>query len=109
MSHRGVALPLFRLRTAIDSIIAPGRGTPLTAIPALYRTSTTALLVALSYYAGSQIGFLLKPTGWPIATLWPPNAILLAALLLTPLRIWWVLVLAVFPAHLFIQLRADVP
>jgi two-component system sensor histidine kinase UhpB len=65
--------------------------------------------VALGYYAGSQIGFLLTPSGTPIAAFWPPNAILLAALLLTPQRIWWVLVLAVFPAHLFIQLNNGIP
>jgi len=28
---------------------------------------------------------------------------------LTPQRIWWVLVLAVFPAHLFIQLSIGIP
>lgn len=109
MSHRGVALPPLRLRTAIDSLIASGRSTALAAVPARYRTSIVVLLVAIGYYAGSQTGFLLKPPGWPISTFWPPNAILLGALLLTPLRIWWVLVLAVFPAHLFIQLRTGVP
>src|ERR1700758_1957378 len=109
MSHRGVALPRFRLRTAIDSQFASGRSTALSAIPASYRALTISLLVAMSYYAGSQIGFLLTPAGTPIATFWPPNAILLAALLLTSPRIWWVLILAVLPAHLFIQLRNGIP
>jgi signal transduction histidine kinase len=109
MSRRGVALPLFRLRTAIDPQFASGRSTALAAIPASYRALTISLLVAMSYYAGSQIGFLLTPAGTPIATFWPPNAILLAALLLTSPRIWWVLILAVLPAHLFIQLRTGIP
>ena len=109
MSNRGLALPLFRLRTAIDSLIESGRSPEPDVAPASYRTSTIALLVAISYYAGSQIGFFLTPAGRPIATFWPPNAILLGALLLTPVRIWWVLLLAVFPAHLFVQRMAHVP
>jgi integral membrane sensor domain MASE1 len=68
-----------------------------------------ALLVAISYYAGSQIGFLFTPPDSPISSFWPPNAILLAVFLLAPLRIWWVLVLAVFPAHFLIQLRTGIP
>jgi two-component system, LuxR family, sensor kinase FixL len=66
-------------------------------------------LVAVSYYVGSQIGFWFTPAVTPISTFWPPNAILLASLLLTPSRIWWALVLAVLPAHLLIQLQTGVP
>ena len=109
MARRSVALSLFRLRTAIESLHVSDEGTSLAAVPAPYRASTIALLVAISYYAGSQIGFLLTPTGTPIAAFWPPNAILLGAFLLTPPRIWWALVLAVFPAHLLIQLRTGIP
>jgi signal transduction histidine kinase len=109
MSHREVALSLFRLRTAIDFLVAPSSSDPLAAVPGSARTSIIALLVGLSYYAGSQIGFLLTPVSTPIATFWPPNAILLAALFLTSPRIWWVLVLAVFPVHLLIQLRTGIP
>jgi two-component system sensor histidine kinase UhpB len=38
--------------------------------------------------------------GWKAspAVLWPPNAVLLAALLLSPPRTWWIYVLAVLPA-----------
>ena len=109
MSHREVALSLFRLRAANDSLVAPSSSDSLAAVPRSARTSIIALLVALSYYAGSQIGFLLTPASTPIATFWPPNAILLAAFLLTSPRIWWVLVLAVFPAHLLVQLRTGIP
>src|SRR5690242_21158717 len=109
MSHREVVLPFFRLRTAIDSLVAPSSSDPLAAVPRSARTPIIALLVALSYYVGSQISFLLTPASTPIATFWPPNAILLAAFLLTSPRIWWVLVLAVFPAHLLVQLRTGIP
>jgi signal transduction histidine kinase len=68
-----------------------------------------ALLVAIGYYLGARLGFALKPLGSPIATFWPPNAILLAAFLLAPLRTWWILLLAIFPAHLLIQFPSGVP
>src|SRR5262249_61668985 len=52
------------------------------------RPIAVALLVAISYYAGSRIGFLLTPVHHPLATFWPRDAILLAALFLTPARQW---------------------
>jgi len=108
MSHREVAFPLFRLRTAIEFLFAPDRS-DTSAVASGPRSAAIGLLVALGYYAGSQVGFLLTPKGAQIAAFWPPNAILLAALLLTSRRIWWVLILAVFPAHLLIQLRMGIP
>ena len=109
MPHREEAFPLFRLRTAVESLIARTKDTTRGAVWTPIRTPIIALLVALGYFAGSQIGFLLTPADSPIATFWPPNAILLAALLITPRRIWWVLILAVLPPHFLIQLRAGVP
>jgi signal transduction histidine kinase len=100
-------LPLLRLRLAFDPILALARRS--SAFVPAFRTSMIGLLTAAAYYAGSQIGFALTPTYSPISTFWPPNAILLSILLLAPLRIWWVLVLAVLPAHLLIQLRAGIP
>jgi signal transduction histidine kinase len=70
---------------------------------------TPPLLVGVSYYIGTRIGFALTPSLRPIATFWPPNAILLAALLLAPTRMWWAFLLAVFPAHLAAQAQAGVP
>ena len=54
------------------------------------------------YYAGAIFGitFSLPPAG--IATIWPPNAIVLAALLLAPPRVWWVYLLALLPTHLHV-------
>ena len=68
-----------------------------------------ALIAGLSYYAGTRVGFALTPAGQPISAFWPPNAILLAVLLLAPRKVWWALLLAVFPAHLLAQLQAGVP
>ena len=53
------------------------------------RNARVPLLVAISYYAGTKIGFLFTPANSPISTFWPPNALLLAAFLLTPRRTWW--------------------
>jgi PAS domain S-box-containing protein len=41
--------------------------------------------------------------------MWPPNALLLAVLLLTPPRIWWFLLLCALPAHLLVELQSLVP
>jgi len=61
--------------------------------------------VGLAYYAGAQIGFLLKlPPGTPSA-LWPPNAILMATLLLLRPGDWWIALLAALPGHLAVELR----
>ena len=88
-----------------EKTIAP-RALPLTQFS---RTALLALLVAIGYYVGSRIGFLFTPAQTPIATFWPPNAILLAAFLLAPTRMWWAFLLAVLPAHLLIQLHGGVP
>jgi len=68
-----------------------------------------SLLVAAGYFIGTRIGFVLKLHDTPISTFWPPNAILLAAFLLAPVRMWWIILLAVFPAHLLAQLPAGRP
>jgi len=80
-------------------------------VPATHRLRTvrSALLVGIGYYLGTRIGFAWTPNGQPNSTFWPPNAILLAAFLLAPRRIWWTFLLAVLPAHMFAQLQAGVP
>jgi signal transduction histidine kinase len=74
-----------------------------------YNPFLASFSVAISYYVATKIGFALTPQGVPISAFWPPNAILLAALLLTPGRLWWALILAVLPAHLLVQLGLGVP
>src|SRR5437868_2529201 len=74
-----------------------------------WRVAGIALCVFVGYYLGAKIGFALTLRPHPVSVLWPPNSILLAALLLTPVRIWWVILLAAFPAHLAAQLQSNVP
>jgi two-component system sensor histidine kinase UhpB len=73
------------------------------------QTAEFALLVGIGYYIGTRIGFALTPSGQPISFFWPPNAILLAAFLLAPQRMWWTFLVAVLPAHLLAQHQAGVP
>jgi two-component system, LuxR family, sensor kinase FixL len=68
-----------------------------------------ALLIALGYYLGARLGFALTLPQVPVAPLWPPNAILLAGLWLTPLRSWPLTLACVFAAHLAVQFQSGVP
>lgn len=77
----------------------------MSAIPAWAQGPVTTLLVGLFYYAGAYLGVTQTVTDEGISILWPPNAIVLAALLLVPLRLWvWVV-----PAVLVAEYIADVP
>ncbi len=68
-----------------------------------------ALITAIAYYGGCRLGFTVTFNPQPISVLWPPNAILMSALLLAPRRNWPVILAVVFPAHLVVQLHDDVP
>lgn len=73
------------------------------------RQALAAVSVGTGYYIGAKVGFALTFHPHPVSTLWPPNSILLAALLLSRRRSWWLLLLAALPAHLLVQLNADIP
>jgi two-component system, LuxR family, sensor kinase FixL len=74
-----------------------------------WRMPVIGLCVFAGYYLGAKIGFALTFQPYPVSVLWPPNSILVAALLLTPPRIWWFVLLAAFPAHCATQLQSHVP
>jgi signal transduction histidine kinase len=95
-----------RFRSNQGAKLSKDKASPRTA---LFETVQIALLVAISYYAATKIGFFFNLPGTPISIFWPSNAILLAAFLLTPRRSWWALVLAVLPAHLLAQLPFGIP
>jgi len=88
---------------------SPGTAESTAAAKRILQTLRPALLVGISYYVGTRIGFAWTPIGQPNSTFWPANAILLAAFLLAPRRTWWTLLLAVLPAHMIAQLQAGVP
>ena len=68
-----------------------------------------ALLVFAGYYAGARLGLALTFMPLPTSVLWPPNAIVLGALLLLPVSAWWIVVLAALPAHLMSELHEGIP
>jgi signal transduction histidine kinase len=68
-----------------------------------------ALVVALGYYLAARVGFAFTLQPHPTSTLWPPNAMLLAVLLLAPTRAWWWLLAAALPGHLLAELQSGVP
>ena len=74
---------------------------------------THAVLIAFwagaAYYLGGIVGFALTLSTHAVSTLWPPNAVLLACLLLTPTKKWWLVLLGVFPVHVAVQLQSGVP
>src|SRR5947199_7421843 len=72
-------------------------------------TVVTGLAVCVGYYLGAKLGFALTFRPHPVSILWPPNSILAAALLLTPLRIWWLVLVAAFSAHCGVELQSQVP
>ncbi len=68
-----------------------------------------AFWAGAAYYLGAIIGFALTLSSDAVSTLWPPNAVLVACLLLTPTRKWWLVLLGAFPAHVAVQLQSGVP
>ncbi|HET8783072.1 MAG TPA: MASE1 domain-containing protein [Pyrinomonadaceae bacterium] len=87
----------------------PHRAQLITRYRHLLRPVLAAVFVSAAYFIGAKIGFALTFQPHPVSTLWPPNSIVFAVLLLSPVRWWWFLMLAVFPAHLLTQLGADIP
>ena len=69
----------------------------------------SVLLVLAGYYAGSIVGIQLGLLPWGIGAIWPPTAILLAALFLAPPRHWWMYLLGVVPTHLHVVASFQVP
>ena len=92
-----------------DRVSRPGTGSYGHAEATKSYALIAAILVAIAYYAGAKLGFALTFHPHPISSLWPPNSVLLAGLLLTPTRVWWLLIVAALPAHLAAELQSGVP
>ena len=73
------------------------------------RVLLVALLVSAGYYFTAKIGFAFSLQPGSVSTIWMPNSILLAGLLLVPRRSWWIVILAACPAHLASELQSGVP
>jgi two-component system sensor kinase FixL len=67
------------------------------------------LALALTYYLGVRVGLAFTPDESAVSLLWPPNAIVLTALLFSRPRAWIWPLLAVLPAHLIAEVSSGVP
>jgi len=76
---------------------------------ALRRPVAVALFAAIAYYLTARIGFIFALQPGPVSTLWLPNSILLATLLLVPKRSWWMVIVAAIPAHFASELQNGIP
>jgi signal transduction histidine kinase len=73
-------------------------------------TIRNAFIVAIAYYLGAEIAFLIGTLSDRIfAPFWPPNIVLFCALLLTPPRQWWIYIAATLPAHTLAELGIGMP
>jgi integral membrane sensor domain MASE1 len=76
----------------------------------LPRTIRNSVIVAIAYYLGAELAFLIGTLSDRIfAPFWPPNVVLFCALLVTPLRRWWIFILAAFPAHILANAHIGMP
>jgi PAS domain S-box-containing protein len=67
------------------------------------------LIVSVAYYVTAKVGFQFTLQPGSVSTLWMPNSVLLAGLLLTSSRWWWLVIAATVPAHLASELQSGVP
>ena len=74
--------------------------------PTAFRLALIAVVVAAGYYIGAQVGLALTFPPATTSVLWPPNAILTAALLMVPPRLWWVCLAAALPVHILLEIDA---
>src|SRR5215204_2905881 len=89
------------VRPAARALRATWRWSPRAAVP--------AILVGAGYFAGSLAGFALRLPESGISFLWPPTAILTAALLLAPPRAWASYVAASLIAHCVAHVEDGLP
>lgn len=80
------------------------------AVARLTQTSpiAAAVIFGLLYYAAVAAGFAFEFPGTTLPAVWPPCALLFAALMLTDSRRWWLLFLS-FPAHFAAHRDVDLP
>jgi len=95
----------------LEAPVSP-RGTQLTRTLGVKLTRRTVFVsgaVLVAYYLTAKIGFEFVLQPGSVSTLWMPNSVLLAGLLLTNRRWWWLVLLGALPAHLASEFQSGVP
>ena len=80
--------------------------------PAVYRRVLVwVVALSLAYYATAVLGYaqLMMPTFPAMAVLWPPNVLMLVGFLLSPIRLWPVIVLFAFLSQLAVAATMSIP
>ena len=77
--------------------------------PSPLAIAATVAATCLGYYVASLLGMQLSLPGATTSLLWPPNAVLTSALLLTPPRRWPLMLLCVLPVHILLQIPTGRP
>jgi PAS domain S-box-containing protein len=67
------------------------------------------VLAAIAYYLGAEAAFAIGTLTQQFAPFWPPNVVLLCALLITPRRHWPLYIVAAFPAHVLAERSVAMP
>jgi signal transduction histidine kinase len=69
-----------------------------------------AIFVFIAYLVGAELAFLIGTLSDKIfAPFWPPNVVLLGAMLLMPRERWWLAIAAAFPAHALAEAGVGMP
>ena len=63
------------------------------------RLALKAVCFSVAYYLAAMLSLAIRYPGTTLSPVFLPNSIFLAALLLSPRRVWWIYVLAFIPAH----------
>src|SRR5215472_3985885 len=74
-----------------------------------FNSLASLFLIGAGYYAGVLLGKSLRFPDSHLSLIWPPTAVLLAGLLLTPTRLWWLVLFELSPVHVIAQLQDGVP
>src|SRR5215469_18314848 len=85
-----------------DSAVQTARGgRALTALKSSnqVRLGAYLALLAVTYYFAARLGLRFRFQYFLVGIIWPANALLLAALVLTPRRRWWLVLTATAFAH----------
>jgi len=92
ISGRSISSPLPAPTSGAGALQAPD-------VARFNRAVVLAITWAVLYYAAAELGLALRFPGQTVSAIWPANAVLLTALLLTAPRSWWIPLLAIVPAH----------